>query len=256
MTLMSRVSRYFLVVKRAQGREPKLHLEWRVPNGEVVGESGIDGALKKMYNRKNSAPSEDSSCNNDTLHFCSLEAEADAFMQHKINVKCAIQHELDRQKQDVRKRTESLVPMADLSVNAQRRPTNQHLPIERPAALELLAFPACHVGKRGWEGSSYSQGAGVIRVFFVLTNIRFVETIPGIVGVIRPVARELTCGMYAGIGNDTACVQNVMGRQEVAQMYGRCPEKRARSQLQDEEIYNVYVRCVWGGGGPGANTQS
>jgi hypothetical protein len=91
----------------------------------------------------------------------------------------------------------------------------------------------------------------VIRVFFVLTNIRFVETIPGIVGVIRPVARELTCGMYAGIGNDTACVQNVMGRQEVAQMYGRCPEKRARSQLQDEEIYNVYVRCVCGGGGAG-----
>ena len=166
---MSRVSRYFLVVKRARGRESKLHLQWLVPNGattEVVGESGIDGALQKMY-RKNSAPSEDSSCNIATLHFCSLEAEADAFMQHKINVKCAIQHELDRQKQDVRKHTESLVPMAHLSVNAQRRPTNQHLPIERPAALELLAFPACHVGKRGWEGSSYSQGAGVIRVFFV-----------------------------------------------------------------------------------------
>jgi len=171
---MSRVSRYFLVVKRARGREPKLHLEWRVPSGEVVSESGIDGALQKMYNRKNSAPSDDIA----TLHFSSLEAEADAFMQHKINVKCAIQHELDRQKQDVRKRTESLVPMAHLSVNAQRRPTNQHLPIGRPAALELLAFPAYHVGKRGWEGSSYSQGAGVIRVFFVLTNIRSVETIP------------------------------------------------------------------------------
>jgi hypothetical protein len=57
--------------------------------------------------------------------------------------------------------------------------------------------------------------------------------------------------MYAGISKDRACVQNVMGRQENEQMDGRCPEKRARSQQQDEEIYNVYVRCVCGGGGKG-----
>ena len=90
---MSHVSRYFLVVQRARGREPKLHLEWRVPNGEVVGESGINRALQHMYNQKKAA--------------LSLEAEQDAFLQHKINVKIAIQPELDRQKEDVRKRSES-----------------------------------------------------------------------------------------------------------------------------------------------------
>ena len=97
-------------------------MEWRVPSGEVVGEIEINRTLQNMYNQKNSA--------------LSLEAEQDAFLQHKINVKIAIQPELDRQKEDVRKRSESQDQAVDRGAPAPSAAalstTTEKMPAKQP----------------------------------------------------------------------------------------------------------------------------